>query len=615
MRERLPPRPHPSTGIARLRAPSPRQGACEGSVGSETALILDAWKDADAETEEERLPFGELAVLEELVTRDQLRELLERQAHDYYRKERKVKIGTLLVREGYLSKKEGKRLLKIQQQAGPIEGYQLLEHLGSGGMGSVFRAIQEETGRELAVKILPPRATHDRRYRTRFLREAKLLAELDHPNLVRCYAQGESNDHLYYAMELVPGRTGRALLKREGFLYEEDLRSYLRQMLSAMDHYWAQRIVHRDIKPENIMFTPDGVVKLTDLGLSRQLDDGVHITRAGKTLGTPLYISPELAQGKSDIDIRSDLYSLGATFYHLACGVPPFYAPSQAELLKQHVEDPAPPPRMHNPDLSLGMEAILLKLLEKQPEDRFDDPRAVLDALDRLERGEHPVPPPKPVPPAPRRRLGSSGQVGALPRRRPYAGSGSSALRAGYQPSAASPPRAHGLRNLLAPLALLASFLLLFGLGVLWGSARRPGEALRPREAPSAEEVFAALLERQPREAAREALRFDRAHPDRPAQRLRRLEAAARRLPEADPLRAEVDLRLAAARTEFADRARDALSRLEDTLIERVAHGQWVEARAALRDFPRAFLDLPDVRADYEELREEFELQASAKAP
>jgi len=333
------------------------------------------------------LPFGELALLKELVTRDQLESLLHEQA-DRRDEGRPVKIATLLVREGVISKTEAKELLELQRQKGPISGYTLLEHLGTGGMGCVFRAREKSTGRELAIKILPPRATHNARYRARFLREAEVLKQLDHTNLVRCHEQGEAVDHLYFAMEFVPGLTLREKIRRQGALPEAEVKSLLRQLLLAMAHYWAARVVHRDIKPENILVTPDGVAKLTDLGLCRQLDEDVHLTRPGKTLGTPLYISPELARGRSDIDIRSDLYSLGATIYHAACGVPPFESAAPAELLQAHVETPPTPPRVKNSRLSEGVEQVLLALLEKEADDRPSTAEEVLAALDRIDRGE-----------------------------------------------------------------------------------------------------------------------------------------------------------------------------------------------------------------------------------
>ncbi len=566
---------------------------------------------------EERLPFGELAVLEGMLTREQLAALLYEQ-QDRRDRDRAIKLGTLLVREGYLTRRQAKAILRIQREHGPIEGYQLLEHLGSGGMGAVFRALEEASGRELAIKILPPRASGDPRYRARFLREAALLQQLRHEHLVTCYGQGESGGHLYFTMEHVPGETGRARLKRTGPFSEERTRAALRQVLGAMEHYWRDRIVHRDIKPENIMFTPEGQAKLMDLGLSRRLDDDVHITRVGKTLGTPLYISPELARGRSEIDIRSDLYSLGATFYHLACGVPPFSATSQAELLRAHVEDPPPAPRLKNPRLSPELEAILLRLLEKSPDDRFADPSEVLAALDRLEGGEPVVTwrrrratPPAPVAAVRRRAKGSgsgsgvrgAGGSGTI---RGAGGSGTIRGAGGSGTRAALTEPAHPLRSwsgrwggrparaTLAPIAACLSFALLFALGVQLGARNHASASAAPTprlEGPA----FESLLARDPQAAARQALASSDAT-------LEQLEAVVRELSLDSPLGRDLEARLLELRLRREQEALTALDALRSELIELVDAGRTSDAHARLTAFPRVYRAVPAIAEAYAEL-------------
>ena len=570
----------------------------------------------DINDNDDRLPFGELAVLEEMLTREQLNALLYQQADRRETEHKNVRIGTLLVREGYLTRKQAKHLLKIQREDGPIEGFQLLEHLGSGGMGSVFRALEIASGRELALKILPPRATRDVRYRTRFLREATLLQQLDHDNLVRCYSHGESNGHLYFAMEVVPGPTGRALVKRDGAMREDALRGLMRQLLDAMSHYWSALIVHRDIKPENILFSQDEqTAKLADLGLSRQLDDDVHITTIGKTLGTPLYISPEMARGRQDIDIRADLYSLGATLYHFATGVPPFMGASQAELLKQHVEDEPLRPRLKNPRLSKGMEAILLKLLEKDPRDRFAGPSDALSALGRLEAGEDPVPE--------RKRRTWSGAEGAIrssgerrgerargrlgssaTRNPPPSRLGSSATRSGYS----LPGKARQL-----PLLAVGAFALLFTCGVVLGSRRgeEPEDSASNTTAGAIE--TAAFLDQvvaDPESAATAALAYCDAQPRDHAEHVRRLQLVSRVLAESSPQTRAVQLRLAQARELLHDEAERALDELRNRLIPLVEAQRFDEARAVLEAFPTTYR-IDQVREHYQELRSDLEAAAA----
>lgn len=575
------------------------------------------------EAHEERLPFGELAVLEEMLTREQLNALLFQQADRRENEHKNVRIGTLLVREGYLTRKQAKRILKIQSQDGPIEGFQLLHHLGSGGMGSVFRALELDSGDELALKILPPRATRDVRYRTRFLREAKLLQQLDHENLVRCYSHGESNGHLYFAMQVVEGPTGRALIKRDGAMREEDLIRLTRQLLSAMAHYWSELIVHRDIKPENILFSEDEqTALLADLGLSRQLDDDVHITTVGKTLGTPLYISPEMARGRQDIDIRADLYSLGATLYHFGTGVAPFSGSSQAELLKQHVEDPPLRPRLKNPRMSKGMEAILLKLLEKDPRDRFAGPSDALAALDRLEAGEDPIPERK-------RRTwsGAERSVRSSGERRGERSRKGKGTRLG-----SSGTKAHGAARLgssatrtgrgevrdgslrWTPVAALGAFLFLFSCGVLLGSRGAPADAA-PADTTMAgategeEGAFLDQVVADPEAAAASALAYCRAHPEDHEEHVRRLQLVSRVLAEDSPHTRAVRLRLVQARELLQEQAEKAFENLRNRLIALVETKRFAEGRALLDAFPAAYRK-GEVGKSFSELERDFEAAA-----
>ncbi|HBP19486.1 MAG TPA: hypothetical protein DEA08_17065 [Planctomycetes bacterium] len=592
-------------------AASEEEPAASDSVQA-PAPVAEEEEDDDSDEElspalDEKLPFGELAILEEMISREQLNTLLYQQADRRETEHKNVRIGTLLVREGLLTKRQAKRLLKIQRQDGPIDGFVLLEHLGSGGMGSVFRAVEESSGRELAVKILPPRASRDLRYRTRFLREAKLLQQLDHPHLVRCYSHGECNGHLYFAMELVRGVTGRALLKRDGAMKEPRLRVVMRQCLEAMVHYWRELIVHRDIKPDNLLFDEEGDVKLADLGLSRQLDDGVHITTVGKTLGTPLYISPEMARGRQDIDVRADLYSLGATFYHFATGVPPFDGASQAELLKRHVEDTPVRPRLKNSRLSEGMERLLLVLLEKSPTDRFAGPSDALAALDRLEAGEDPAPgysagASTPNPPRKRGRTGSSAERNLRGERARRGRLNSSGARTGYRVKERKRPSG----QLLAAAGL--AFLGLFGLGVLLGANRsEPGaQPGRTSAAAASEPDVFELARRDPEAAAAAALKWCERHPDRLAEQVARLEAADKALPESSQQRHALRLRLLQARELLLEEGDAAVEKLRNRLISLVESGKLDEAQQALEAFPVAYRR-DRVKEAFEELQRELE--------
>lgn len=483
------------------------------------------------------LPFGELALLEDLITREQLQSTLSYQAERRDASKPDRKLGTLLVHQGYLTREEARTILRLQRDRGPIDGYVLVDRLGSGGMGTVFRAIQKSLEREVALKILTPRASRHDRYRARFLQEAKLLAQLRHPNLVRAFEVGESQGHLYFAMEFVRGRTARDLIARYGHIPEPQTLDYMEQIASAISHYGEQRILHRDIKPENILITETGEAKLADLGLSKRLDEECHITRPGKTLGTPLYISPELARGDDLIDVRSDLYSYGATFYHLACGVPPFEAVASADLLTAHVREIPRAPRDVNPILSEGLDALLMRLLEKKPENRFDTPEKLIEAIQRVRRGE-----PIDDEPAPKRKRergdGSSGERSAariraarrtssaenaaLPRDRERT---ASARRTGAFPAVGStgttrnarPPRSGTFAVLVIAAAALVG-----GVVALQGEASRNAVAATPKDPI---DLLRALAKHDPQAALSELRAFELAHATEPEAVLARYDA------------------------------------------------------------------------------------------
>ncbi|MDF1660947.1 MAG: serine/threonine-protein kinase, partial [Planctomycetota bacterium] len=331
----------------------------------------------------DRLPFGELAMLFGFISREDLSLALRDQVL------KDQKIGKLLINQGSITKDQARKILKCQKRDGPIEGYVLIQRIGSGGMGTVYKSLQKSLNRTVAIKILNREAAGNDIQRRRFIQEAHLLAQLQHPNLIQCFDIGESNELVYLVMEFVEGRNAREVLNHEGSYEEENALTLLSQCLEGMIHYHEKSIIHRDIKPENLLLSEEGVMKITDLGLSKQLTNDLFLTRVGKTVGTPYYISPELAKGQASIDIRSDLYSLGATFYHLMCGVPPFDGDSSAEILTKHVRETAKKPSSWNESLSKSVDHILLRMLEKAPKKRYQDPEeALADVQSVLESGK-----------------------------------------------------------------------------------------------------------------------------------------------------------------------------------------------------------------------------------
>jgi serine/threonine-protein kinase len=270
-----------------------------------------------------------------------------------------------------------------------VAGFQLLRRVGSGGMGTVYRAKQLSVDRIVAVKILKPNLARDRKFLERFKEEARAAAKLNHPNIVQAIDAGEAEGYCYFAMEFVDGETMHRLMLREGLMDEKKAVRIALDTAHALGHAHLHGIVHRDVKPGNIMINKEGVTKLCDLGLA-QLQEEAAAGGRGPAVGTPYYISPEQAEGHMDVDCRSDIYSLGATLYRALAGRPAFDAPTRAEILEKHVHAPFPWPKDHNPALSDTICYIIAKMMMKKTEQRYQTPDELAEDLERLMRGEAP---------------------------------------------------------------------------------------------------------------------------------------------------------------------------------------------------------------------------------
>jgi serine/threonine protein kinase len=267
--------------------------------------------------------------------------------------------------------------------------YEILAELGGGGMGRVYRARDLTLERIVALKTLAPQFRKDEVLVQRFLKEARAAARLNHPNIVQIYDFGKDGDTYYLAMEYVEGESLAAFLKR-GTFTESDAISVTRFTCRALVVAHAEGLVHRDIKPDNLMLTAKGELKLVDLGVAKRVDEDQSLTQTGQALGTPHYISPEQIRASKDIDGRADIYSLGATMYHLVTGKPPFNGSSSAMVMSLHLYQPVEDPRVSVPELSEGFAFVLQKMMAKDPNDRYPDADAVDRDLYRLEIGEAP---------------------------------------------------------------------------------------------------------------------------------------------------------------------------------------------------------------------------------
>jgi len=266
----------------------------------------------------------------------------------------------------------------------PLGDYEVLSLLGRGGMGTVYKARQVSLDRPVALKVICT-SEADPSFITRFEREARLAAAIHHPNIIQIYAVGRERDYQFIAMEFVDGESLGQVLGREGRLDATRVLPLMRQTCAALAKAHGSGILHRDIKPSNILLTRDGYVKVADFGLAKRQEGDVAATMAGTVVGSALYMAPEVAAGKP-ADARSDLYSLGATFYCLLAGEAPFPGTSITEVAIKHAQETVPPLADRAPGAPVALCRLIHRLLRKTPGERYPSADEVLTALDRVER-------------------------------------------------------------------------------------------------------------------------------------------------------------------------------------------------------------------------------------
>ena len=244
-----------------------------------------------------------------------------------------------------------------------IGGYKIIRRIGEGGMGEVYLAEQLNMHRQVALKVLHDQWVGDEEFRKRFLLEARAAGKLSHQNLIQVYDVGKYQGKYYFAMEFVDGVTAEDLMQHEGPLEIEKVLDIALQTSQAMRYLSAQDIVHRDIKPANIMLTKEGIVKLGDFGFIQSVYD-VELMQEGTTLGTPDYISPEQARGERNLDVRSDIYSLGASIYHFLTNCH-FYEGSCSKVMRDHIDAEPPPLDKTLHHVSAEMRRVMGRMLAK----------------------------------------------------------------------------------------------------------------------------------------------------------------------------------------------------------------------------------------------------------
>ena len=267
--------------------------------------------------------------------------------------------------------------------------YAITRKIGQGGMGTVFEAVQDEINRRVALKVLSKRLMKNEAYLERFRREARSAGALNHPNIVTVFEFGEDKGHLFFSMEFVEGETLQQRLKREGRVPVPDALAIVTDLARALDYGWKHgQIIHRDIKPENIMITPEGYVKLADLGLAKAIGTGTTVTQEGAGMGTPAYMAPEQGRGARDVDCRADIYSLGITLFHTVTGELPFDGETPLAVMLAHTEQALPDPQAINPEIPSNVCQLIERMCAKSAEDRYPTPGDLLTDLEAVRAGE-----------------------------------------------------------------------------------------------------------------------------------------------------------------------------------------------------------------------------------
>jgi eukaryotic-like serine/threonine-protein kinase len=337
--------------------------------------------------------IGKLAVDQGLATSEEVQQCLEA-ARLSVEEQNQRSLSDLLVEHDYITKRQLKRLreqAEAERSGQQIPGYKIISKLGAGAMGAVYKARQLSLDRLVAIKVLPKKFSESKQFIERFYAEGRAAAQLNHPNIVQAYDVGKAAEFHFFVMEMVDGRTVYDDIVKHKRYPEKDAIEIAIQMSEALLHAHEKGLIHRDVKPKNIMITKEGVSKLADMGLARAVNDAdAAEAEKGKAFGTPYYISPEQIRGEVKIGPPADIYSLGATLYHMVTGAVPFDGKNPTDVMHKHLKAELVAPDHVNPKLSAGVSEIIEMMMAKDARKRYQSCRDLLVDLRAVQGGKTP---------------------------------------------------------------------------------------------------------------------------------------------------------------------------------------------------------------------------------
>jgi serine/threonine-protein kinase len=362
---------------------------------------------------------GRLVVDQGLATPEEVQHAIE-QAKQAREDQNQRSLVQILVDNAYVTQRQMARLkqmVEAERSGQKIPGYRIVKKLGAGAMATVWLGKQLSLDRDVAIKVLPRKFTTNPQFVERFYAEGRAAAQLNHPNIVQAFDVGKAGDYHYFVMEFVDGRTVHDDITKHRKYPERDAIDIALQVSEALQHAHERGLIHRDVKPKNVMITKEGVVKLADMGLARAISDKEAAeAEEGKAFGTPYYISPEQIRGEKKIGPPADIYSLGATLYHMVVGAVPFDGKNPSAVMHKHLKEALVAPDHVNMKLSAGISEVIEMMMAKDPGVRYQTCKDLIADLRAVREGK--------VPPLAHKDVFSSGTLSQLAKAQETAAAG-----------------------------------------------------------------------------------------------------------------------------------------------------------------------------------------------